>query len=134
MHCAALVQVVPLVSCVQTLPMQLYPATQSVALVQLVLQFVVPQTYGWHERNVPAPQAPEASHCLATRSAPAVQVSAAHDVPTAYLRQAPMPLHCPSSPQLAAPSSAHSPCRSCPSGTGRQVPSLPDTAQDRQVP
>jgi hypothetical protein len=45
-----------------------------------------------------------------------------------------MPLHMPSSPHVAAPASAQSPFRSWLSGTLRQVPSLPGTAHDRQVP
>lgn len=44
MHSAPVAQVAPFDFCVQTLPMQLYPATQSAAVVQLVLQLVAPQT------------------------------------------------------------------------------------------
>jgi hypothetical protein len=98
------------------------------------LQLVVPHTYGVHERNIPGAHVPAASQRPATRSAPAVHESIPHTVLTAYLRQAPMPLHIPSSPQVAAVSSAHWPCRSWPSGTLRQVPSLPATAQERHVP
>jgi hypothetical protein len=98
---------VPFVSCVQTLPMQLKPATQSALVAQLVLQFVVPHTYGLHERSIPGAQAPEASQRPATRSAPALHESIPHWVLTAYLRHAPMPLHWPSRPHVVAPSSAH---------------------------
>jgi len=42
-HSAPVAQVAPFDFCVQTLPMQLYPATQSAAVVQLVLQLVAPQ-------------------------------------------------------------------------------------------
>ena len=124
----------PFVSCVQTLPMQLNPAAQSAALAQLVLQFVAPHTYGLHERSAPGAHAPVASHFPPTRSAPALHESVPHDVLTTYLRQAPWPLHCPSSPQVDAPSSAHWPNGSMPSGTFLQVPSLPATAQDLHVP
>jgi hypothetical protein len=134
LHIAADVHAVPFSSWVQTLPMQLKPATQSAAVAQLVLQFVVPQTYGLHERSIPGAQAPAASHRPATRSAPAVHISIPHTVLTAYLRHAPMPLHMPSSPQVVTPSSPHSPFGSWPSGTLRQVPSLPPIAHDRQVP
>ena len=65
---------------------------------------------------------------------PALHESVPHTVLTAYLRHAPAPLHCPSSPQVAMPSSAHWPSGSMPSGTFRQVPSLPATAHDLHVP
>ncbi len=134
MHCIALVHTDPLGSCVQTLPMQLKPETQSAAVVQLVLQFVVPQTYGLHDRSIPAAHVPAASQRPATRSAPALHESMPQTVPTAYLRQAPMPLHWPSRPQVAMPSSAQSPCRSWPSGTFRHIPSLLGTAHDLHAP
>lgn len=44
MHWPALVHAEPFGNCVQTLPMQLKPVTQSALVAQLVLQFVVPQT------------------------------------------------------------------------------------------
>jgi hypothetical protein len=135
LHIPAEVHAVPFSSWVQTFPMQLYPATQSAAVAQLVLQFVVPlHTYGVHERSVPGAHVPAASQRPASRSAPALHESVPHTVLTAYLRQAPMPLHIPSSPQVATVSSAQSPCRSWPSGTLRQVPSLPATAHERHVP
>src|SRR4029079_1023190 len=114
--------------------MQLNPATQSALLAQLVLQFVVPQMYGLHDRSAPGAQVPLVSQRGAGCSAPALQESAPHVVVAAYLRQAPAPLHCPSRPQVIAPSSAHWPSGSMPSGTFRQVPSLPATAHDLHVP
>jgi len=83
---------------------------------------------------MPGAQTPVASQRPATRSAPMLHESAPQTVLTAYLRQAPMPSHCPSSPQVAAVPSAQWPWRSIPSGTLRQVPSLPATAHDLQVP
>jgi len=77
---------------------------------------------------------PVASQRPARCSAPALHESEPHTVFIAYLRQAPAPLHCPSSPQVATPSSAHWPSGSIPSGTFLQVPSLPATAHDLQVP
>jgi hypothetical protein len=44
MHSAAVAHVAPFDFCVQTPPMQLYPATQSAAVAHVVLQFVAPQT------------------------------------------------------------------------------------------
>jgi hypothetical protein len=97
----------PFESCVQTLPTHVNPATQSALLAQLVLQFVVPQTYGLHDRGVPEVHVLVASHRAAGCSAPALHESAPHVVLAAYLRHAPAPLHWPSRPQVVAPSSAH---------------------------
>jgi hypothetical protein len=74
------------------------------------------------------------SQRAARRSAPALHESVPQTVFTAYLRQAPAPLHMPSSPQVVMPSSPHWPSGSMPSGTFLQVPSLPATAHDLQVP
>ena len=62
------------------------------------------------------------------------QVEAAQVVPVACSRQAPLPLQNPSVPQLAAPWSAHWPSGSWPAGTEVQVPSVPASAHDLQVP
>src|SRR3954452_20026212 len=125
---------VPFSCCTHTPPTQLNPVTQSALVAQLVLQLVVPHTYGLHDRSMPGAQAPVASQRPATRSAPMLHESMPHTVLTAYLRQAPMPSHCPSSPQVAAVPSAQEPCRSIPSGTLRHVPSLPATAHDLHAP
>lgn len=92
-HIAADVQGVPFVSCVQTLPMQLKPAAQSAAEAQLVLQFVVPHTYGLHDRSAPGAHVLVASQRGAGCSAPALHESVPHVVFSAYFRHAPMPLH-----------------------------------------
>jgi hypothetical protein len=124
----------PFDSCVQTLPTHVNPATQSAPVAQLVLQFVVPHTYGLHDRGVPAAHVLVASQRAAGCSAPALHESVPQVVLAAYFRHAPMPLHCPSRPQVVAPSSAHWPSGSMPSGTLRHVPSLPATAHDLHVP
>jgi hypothetical protein len=131
-HIPADVHADPFGSCVQTLPTHVNPVTQSADVAQLVLQFVVPQMYGLHDRSIPAAHTPVVSQRPARCSAPALHESAPQTVFAAYLRHAPMPLHCPSSPHVLA--SAHWPSGSIPSGMLRQVPSLPDTAQDLQVP
>ncbi len=105
-------QAAPFCFCVQMLPTQLNPVTQSALVAQLVLQFVVPHTYGLHDRSMPGAHVPAASQRPATRSAPMLHESMPHTVATAYLRQAPAPSHWPSSPQVAAPPSAQWPCRS----------------------
>jgi hypothetical protein len=76
---------------------------------------------------------------LVLHVAAGVNVDPVHDgatqiVPEAYLRQAPLPLHVPSVPHVAAPWSVHWFSGSCPAGTAAQVPSVPDNAHDAQVP
>ena len=61
-------------------------------------------------------------------------VAATHWVPAAYRRQAPLPLHEPSVLHAGAPRSAHWFSGSCPFGTLVQVPTVPVSAQDWQVP
>lgn len=90
--------------------------------------------YGLHDFSIPAAHVPVASQRPATIWAPAVQESMPQTVLTAYLRQAPMPSHCPSRPQVAAVPSLHWPSGSLPSGTFLHVPSLPETAHDLHVP
>jgi hypothetical protein len=66
---------------------------------------------------------------------PAVQVAGAHTAPAVYLRQPPAPLQVPSFPQLATPWSRHAPVGSVPpAGTAAQVPGLPGSAHDWQLP
>jgi hypothetical protein len=65
-------------------------------------------------------------------SIPAVQVATAHWVPTAYLRQAPLPSQEPSRPQVDAASVAHWFSGSVPAIAFVQVPAV--FAQVRQVP
>jgi len=127
-------QVEPLLFWTQTLPTQLNPVTQSELPAQLVLHVVAPQMYGLQDLSIPAAHFPEASQRPATICAPAMHESAPHTVPTAYLRQAPAPSHCPSRPQVAAVPSVHWPPGSIPSGTFLHVPSLPPTAHDLHVP
>jgi hypothetical protein len=63
-----------------------------------------------------------------------VQLAATQMVPFAYRRQPPLPSQVPSVPQVAAPLSVHWLSGSAPTGTKVQVPALPDSAHDRQVP
>jgi hypothetical protein len=63
-----------------------------------------------------------------------VQLAATHIVPAAYRRQPPAPSQVPSVPQLAAPLSVHWLRGSAPTGTKVQVPAVPASAQERQVP
>jgi hypothetical protein len=65
-----------------------------------------------------------------------LQMGAAHWVPVGKSRQAPEPLQVPSSPQVLALLTAHwvAGFGVCPPGTGVQVPGVPVSAHDMQVP
>jgi hypothetical protein len=78
---------------------------------------------------VPAP-----SHRPASVAVEPEQLGATHTVPDAYLRQPRLPSQNPSVPQVAASPSAHWPSGSWPAGTSVQLPALPGSAHDRQVP
>jgi hypothetical protein len=65
-------------------------------------------------------------------SSPAVQVATPHWVPTAYLRQAPLPSHMPSRPQVDASAMVHCSSGSVPAIALVQLPAA--LAQVRQVP
>jgi len=111
-------------------------ASQSALLVQAALQAFDPQTYGKHEveegvRQVPAPS----QVALPVKvTEPAGQVALAQVVPLGYFWQAPA-WHLPFVPQEVAPWSLQSPAGSdAPSATFVQVPSVPLSAQDWQLP
>ena len=73
-------------------------------------------------------------HVRAGEKVEPVHDAATHTVPVAYRRQPPSPSHIPSVPQLAAPLSMHWLSGSCPTATSVQVPALPASAHERQVP
>jgi hypothetical protein len=73
-------------------------------------------------------------HVRAGVNVVAVHVGAAHCVPAAYSRQAPLPLHEPSVLQLVVPRSLHWFSGSMPFGTLVHAPTVPASAQDWQVP
>ena len=80
-------------------------------------------------RQVPAPSQVRAGVNVVPEQVDATQV-----IPMACSRQPPLPSQNPSVPQLAAPMSAHWFSGSCPAGTALQVPSVPASAHERQVP
>ena len=80
-------------------------------------------------RHVPAP-----SQVRAGVNMVPVHVDATQVVPIACRRQPPLPLQNPSVPQLSAPWSAHWFSGSWPAGTAEQVPTVPVSAHERQVP
>jgi hypothetical protein len=103
---------------------------QSALVVQVVLHAPVPQTNGSQLEVVAAWQVPVPLQVRADVSVTPVQLAAAHCVPDAYRRQAPLPLQKPSVPQAAAPLSVHWFSGSCPAGTFVHVPTVPVSAHD----
>jgi hypothetical protein len=73
-------------------------------------------------------------HVRAEVSVEPVQLAATQVVPAAYSRHAPTPSHEPSRAQVPAPSSGHWASGSWPAGTLEQVPGVPASAHDWQVP
>jgi hypothetical protein len=110
--------------------------TQSVLVVQVVAQALLdPQTNGSHGEAVPGLQRPEPSQVPAEVSVEPVQEGAWHWVPATYCRQAPAPLHLPSSPQLEAAAIGHwlAVTGAWLMGMGVQVPSVPARLQATQA-
>lgn len=134
LHSAAAAQAAPIGFLPQLPEMQVLGATQSALEAHVVLQAPVPQTNGSHEAGVAATQAPMPLQVRAGVNVVPVQAAPAHTVPAPYRRQPPDPSQVPSVPQLAAPLSVHWPSGSWPTGTRVQLPALPDSAQERQVP
>jgi hypothetical protein len=128
------VQAAPLGRFTQTPPEQMFGDAQSVSTVQVVLQAPVPQANGSHIDVVAAWQVPVPLQVRVDVSVEPVQLAATQLVPAAYRRQAPMPSQVPSVPQVAAVTSVHWFSGSWPLGTFVQVPTVPEIAQDRQVP
>jgi hypothetical protein len=83
---------------------------------------------------VAARQVPLPSQVREEVSVPPVHAAAAHDVPAACRRQAPLPSHMPSRPQVDAASAAHSLRGSVPALAGMQAPSAPVALQVMQRP
>jgi hypothetical protein len=130
------VHAVPLAFRPQVPAMQVAGAVQSASTVQVVLQtlLVVSQANGTHSDAVAGLHVPAPSQARAGVNVEPTQVAAAHGVPVAYRRQPPLPSQVPSVPQLAPPLSVHWDSGSLPAGTLVQVPALPDSAHDWQVP
>jgi hypothetical protein len=85
---------------------------------------------------VAAPQTPAPSHARADVNVEPLQLAAAHEVPMTYLRHAPAPLQVPSLPHVVAAAIGHCDATSggWPVGIGEQVPTLPASVHDMQVP
>ena len=124
----------PTVFLAQLPPMHVNGAMQSASTVHVVRHAPEPQAYGSHMDVVAAWHVPVPLQDRDDVSVDPVQVADAHCVPAAYFRQPPAPSHMPSFPHVLAPWSVHWPSGSVPVGTFVQVPRLPPTAHDWQVP
>jgi hypothetical protein len=139
-HSPAIVHAVPIGLSVQMLALQMFGATQSVAAVVQVVRHapaVASQVYLPHGFGAAAPQTPAPSHVRADRAVVAfMHIDGAHCVLLLNLRHAPAPLQVPSFPQVDAAAAGHCDATSgaVPAAIGEQVPTLPATEQDMQVP
>jgi hypothetical protein len=106
-HSAAVAHATPAPFFVHVPPMQEKSGAQSVGTAHVVAQASAPQMKGVHALTAPGTQAPLPSHFPVARSEPVVHVGDTQGVPARYMWQAPAPSQVPSSPQVAAPLSAH---------------------------
>jgi hypothetical protein len=134
LHWAGVVQVAPRGSRPQLVPVQVFGDAQSAVVLQVVRHMPVPHANGSHIDVLAAWQVPVPLQVRADVSVDPVQVAAAHCVPAAYSRHAPAPLQEPSVLQAVVPRSAHWFSGSAPFATLVQVPTVPASAQDWQVP
>ena len=137
LHIADAVHGAPLGSLPQLVLTQLFGATQSPFPAQVVRQVGVPvlHWYGSHSALVTDRQTPAPLQVRCGVSVEPTQVAAAHCVPSAQKRQAPAPLHMPSSPQLVAAVPMHwlAGVGAVPFATLVHVPRLPAIAHDLQA-
>jgi len=135
LHSPAAPQVAPIGFLPQLPERQVFGLVQSVLVVQVVRQAPpVPHTNGSHDDGDVVWQVPVPLQVRAGAYVDPTQVAAAQTVPVAYSRQAPLPSQLPSVPQVDAPLSVHWFSGSAPTATNEQVPAVPDSAHDRQVP
>jgi len=134
LHWAGAVQVTPMGSRPQLVPVQVLGDAQSAVVPQVVRQApLVPHAKGAQLDDITVWQVPVPLHVRACVNVVPEQVAAAHWVPAAYSRQAPAPLQAPSVLHAVAPRSEHWFSGSAPLGTLVQVPTVPASAQDWQV-
>jgi hypothetical protein len=117
---------------------QLLVVTQSAFVVQLVLQVgvAVLHRYGSQSELVTDRQTPAPSHVRCGVSVEPMHVAGAHWVLFAQVRQAPVPLHMPSSPQVVDAVATHwlAGVGGLPAAMLAHVPTLPAIAHDLHVP
>ena len=135
LHSVPLEQTAPFGFSPQEPPMQEAGIAQSLSVLQVALQALVPQANGKQEDEAGIPQVPAPSQVPpGVKVVPvAGQAAAWQEVPCWYFSQAPA-WHLPSVPQLAVPLSAQLPAGSGPAATAVHCPIVPVMAQERQAP
>ena len=138
-HSVAVVQAVPIGFRLQTFALQMLGATQSASAAHLVLQVLatVSQLYLPHGSVVAAAHVPAPSQLRGESAVVAfMHIGAPHCVPLMYLRHPPAPSQVPSLPQVEAAAIGHCDATSGapPAAIGEQVPTLPVSEHDMQVP
>lgn len=134
LHIAGALQVAPRGKRPQLVPLQVLGDAQSAVVAQVVRQAPAPHAKGAQLVAVAVWQVPVPLHVRAGVNVVPAHVAATHCVPAPYSRQAPLPLQAPSVLQAAVPRSAHWFSGSCPAVTLVQVPTVPASAHDWQVP
>jgi hypothetical protein len=122
-----------------TFPTHVFGETQSLFVVHVSLQAVVPLHMNGAQAPEPPPtlQLPLPLQVLAsvTVDEPAGQAGGAHGVPAWYLRHWPLPSHLPSLPHVEVAVTPHRPLASAmPAGRGEHVPGVALSVHDTQTP
>jgi len=134
-HSAAAVHAAPFGFLPQLPPVQTLGATQSASAVHVARHVPLPpHLYAPQPDDVTVPHTPAPLQVRAGVNVVPLQVDAAQVEPIAYRRQAPLPSHVPSLPQVFAPWSVHWLNGSAPAATDAQVPMVPARPHDRQMP
>jgi hypothetical protein len=116
-------------------PWQVFGGTQSLSLVQMVLQALVPQTKGVQGVVIAIEQAPLPLHAAGSMRVDPLHICMAHGVFVSACWQVPLPVQLPVLPQTLVFDIGHLLCRSgCPDGMLAHVPGLPRTLHAWQVP
>jgi hypothetical protein len=138
LHSAVVVHVAPSGLSEHLLPLQMFGATQCASVVQLFRQMPIAASHwnAMHDCVVAAAQAPAALHSCGGVYVEPVHDPATHCVPGTCRRHAPEPLHVPSRPQVEGSALTHwlATTGAAPAPTGEQVPTVPVSAHDMQVP
>jgi hypothetical protein len=116
--------------------LQVFGDAQSVVAPHIVLQTfaVVSHAYGVQSDELTVLQTPVPSQVRDGVKVEPAQLCAAQTVPEAYRRHLPLPSQLPSVPQVAAVASAHAARGSVPAAMLVQVPRVPVSAHEAQVP
>lgn len=139
MHSLPIMQAAPLALSTgggaQVFAWHVLPLTQSASVVHAVLHELGPQTYGEQGIPVAVAQLPLPLHVDEGVKVDPVQLCDPHETFVSACSQVPLPVQFPVLPHGMLLETAQLPCNAgCPDGMLVQVPALPETLQDWQVP